>query len=168
MVWLSPTLPEVLRSNRFDLALVGVDEARAAARGERQPTWHPDCPRPDDLDAFSMVKSLSLWGPRHIVRRVDSMVIGSVGFFGPPVAGADEVAEAEIGYGLVEYARGHGVATEVVRALVAACEVAEVRVRARTEPTNTASMRVLAKCGFTDLRGSDDEGNLVLARPLRG
>jgi ribosomal-protein-alanine N-acetyltransferase len=25
---------------------------------------------------------------------------------------------------------------------------------------------VLAKCGFTELRGADDEGNLVMARPL--
>jgi [ribosomal protein S5]-alanine N-acetyltransferase len=39
-------------------------------------------------------------------------------------------------------------------------------VRASVEPANTASVRVLAKCGFTQLRGADEDGNLVMARPL--
>ena len=34
-------------------------------------------------------------------------------------------------------------------------------------PDNTASLRVLAKCGFTELRGSNEDGELVMARPLR-
>ena len=34
-------------------------------------------------------------------------------------------------------------------------------------PTTRASIRVLAKCGFTELRGSNEDGELVMARPLR-
>jgi RimJ/RimL family protein N-acetyltransferase len=41
-----------------------------------------------------------------------------------------------------------------------------VRIRASVVPTNAPSIRVLAKCGFTELRGSNEDGNLVLARPL--
>ena len=34
------------------------------------------------------------------------------------------------------------------------------------EPDNRASLRVLARCGFTGLRGSDEDGRLVMVRPL--
>ena len=74
--------------------------------------------------------------------------------------------ETEIGYGLVEAARGSGVATEALRALAAETDRLGVRLRASVEPGNRASVRVLAKCGFTELRGSDEDGNLVMARPL--
>ena len=63
-------------------------------------------------------------------------------------------------------ARGHGAATEAVRGLLAQTDRLGVRVRASVQPDNTPSVRVLAKCGFTELRGSDEEGNLVMARPL--
>jgi RimJ/RimL family protein N-acetyltransferase len=76
------------------------------------------------------------------------------------------VPEVEIGYGLVEEARGHGVASEAVTGLLAQIDRLGVRVRASVTPDNTASVRVLAKCGFTQLRGSDEDGNLVMARPL--
>ena len=33
-------------------------------------------------------------------------------------------------------------------------------------PDNAASIRVLAKCGFTELRGANEDGELVMARPL--
>jgi RimJ/RimL family protein N-acetyltransferase len=33
-------------------------------------------------------------------------------------------------------------------------------------PENRASLRVLAKCGFTQLRGSTEDGELVMVRPL--
>lgn len=158
------SLPVEVETNRFRLVLVTPEEAGQALTGDRQPNWHPDYPRPDDLDAFTMIKgdtsAAASWGPRHIVRRFDDLVIGGIGFFGPP-----EDGEVEIGYGLVDYARGHGVATEAVLAMVSAAEGAGATVRARTEPTNTASLRVLAKCGFTVLRGPDDEGHLVVARP---
>jgi RimJ/RimL family protein N-acetyltransferase len=141
--------------------------------GRRQPSWHPDYPRKDDLDAISMIDAdaspvaLS-WAPRHVVRASDGLVCGSVGFFGPPQAGADGVPEAEVGYGLVEEARGHGAATEAVQGLLAETDRLGVRVRAAVTPENRASIRVLAKCGFTELRGADEDGNLVMARPVPG
>jgi RimJ/RimL family protein N-acetyltransferase len=94
--------------------------------------------------------------------------VGSIGFFGPPEPAADGVPEVEVGYGLVEDARGAGVATEALTAMLGAAESAGARVRASVLPDNAASIRVLAKCGFTELRGSNEDGELVLARPLRG
>jgi RimJ/RimL family protein N-acetyltransferase len=67
----------------------------------------------------------------------------------------------------VEAARGRGYATEALTALVAAAEEAGARVRASVLPDNAPSLRVLATCGFTDLRGSNEDGELVMARPLR-
>jgi RimJ/RimL family protein N-acetyltransferase len=104
------------------------------------------------------------WGPRHVVR--GTTALGSIGFFGPPEPAADGVPEAEVGYGLVAEARGWGFATEALKALLALTDAAGVRVRASVEPANTASVRVLARCGFTELRGSNEDGELVMARPL--
>lgn len=160
-------LDQVITTVRLRLELVSPEEARSMLAGGRGPNWHPDYPRKDDLDAASMVQpDGNCWGPRHLVRAFDSLVVGGIGFFGPPATAADGVREVEIGYGLVADARGHGAGTEAVRALLEETDRLGVRVRASVEPGNTASVRVLAKCGFTELRGSDEEGNLVMARPL--
>jgi len=95
------------------------------------------------------------------------VVVGSIGFFGPPSLAADGVPETEVGYGLVPNARGAGVATEALQAVLAAVDAARVRIRASVLPDNAPSIRVLAKCGFTELRGSNEDGELVMARPLR-
>jgi ribosomal-protein-alanine N-acetyltransferase len=154
---------------RLRLELITPAEAARMLAGERKPSWHPEYPRRDDLDGISMINAgaddLS-WSPRHVVRAFDGLVVGSIGFFGPPAAADDGVSEAEIGYGLVADARGRGVATEAVAGLLAHTDRIGVRVRASVEPGNTPSVRVLAKCGFTQLRGSDEDGNLVMARPL--
>jgi RimJ/RimL family protein N-acetyltransferase len=50
--------------------------------------------------------------------------------------------------------------------MLAVTDAAGVRVRAAVRPENRPSVRVLAKCGFTELRGSDEDGQLVMARPL--
>lgn len=92
-------------------------------------------------------------------------MLGSIGFFGPPDL-THEVPETEVGYGLVEEARGWGFASEALRALLAETDEVGVRVRASVRPDNKASIRVLAKCGFTELRGADEDGQLVMARPL--
>jgi RimJ/RimL family protein N-acetyltransferase len=59
------------------------------------------------------------------------------------------------------------VATEALAALLAGADAAGVRVRASVRPDNTPSIRVLAACGFTELRGSNGDGELVMARPRR-
>jgi RimJ/RimL family protein N-acetyltransferase len=159
-------LPDVVTTVRLRLPVYTPEEAAAMRAGERDPAWHPDYPRTEDLWAAGLVKTASCWAPRHIVRAYDGQVVGSIGFTGPPEPAADGVPEVEIGYGLVADARGHGAATEAVRALLEQTDRVGVRVRASVQPDNTASVRVLAKCGFTGLRGSDSEGNLVMVRPL--
>ncbi len=86
--------------------------------------------------------------------------VGSIGCFGPP-----EDGETEVGFGLVPEVRGQGIATEALRALVAEAGRAGVRLRASVAPDNQASLRVLARCGFTELRGSNEDGELVMVRP---
>ena len=160
------SLPAEVGSTRLRLPLVSVAEAADMRSGRRHPDWHPDYPRKDDVDAASMVRDGDTWGPRHVVRAFDGVVCGSIGFYGPPETAADGILETEVGYGLVDDARGHGAATEALRALLAETDRAGVRVRASVEPDNTASVRVLAKCGFTELRGTTPDGELVMVRPL--
>ena len=155
------TLPAEITSPRLRLPLITAADAAAMRAGHRDPTWHPTYPRPDDVDAASMARDGATWGPRHIV--CDGQKVGTIGPLGPP-----EDGEVEVGYGLVEAARGRGLATEALRALLAETDAAGVRVRAGVRPDNAASLRMLAGCGFTELRGSDGEGALVLGRPLPG
>jgi RimJ/RimL family protein N-acetyltransferase len=129
--------------------------------GRRDPSWHPSYPRPDDVDAASMARAGDPWGPRHIL--CGDQAVGTIGLMGQPVGG-----EVEVGFGLVEEARGRGLATEALRALLGETDRAGVRVWATVHPENAASLRVLAGCGFTEVRGTNDEGLLVLVRPLPG
>ena len=158
------TLPQVVVTERLRLPLWTTEEAEDIRAGQRREGWHRDYPRRDDRDAATLYQPGDPWGPRHVVRGVTAL--GSIGFFGPPEAAADGVPETEVGYGLVEEARGWGFATEALRGLLAETDRAGVRVRASVAPDNKASIRVLAKCGFTELRGSNEDGELVLARPL--
>lgn len=153
------TLPVEIASARLRLPLITVADAAAMRAGRRDPAWHPGYPSPDDVDAASLARDGETWGPRHIMW--DGQAVGTIGPIGPP-----ENGEVEVGYGLVESARGRGLAVEALRALLAETDAAGVRVRAGVRPDNAASLRVLAGCGFTELRGTDDEGALVLARPL--
>ena len=99
------------------------------------------------------------------MRSGDGLVVGSIGFFGAPLP-VDDVEETEVGFGLVEDARGHGAVTEALDALLEHTDRAGVRIRASVQPENRASLRVLAKCGFTQLRGSTEDGELVMVRPV--
>lgn len=157
------SLPARIETARLRLIPFTPDDAADMLAGRHQDRWHPDYPRRDDVDAASMVRAgdtvSSTWGPRHVVH--ERLAVGSIGFFGAPVDG-----EAEVGYGLVEAVRRRGIATEALAGLLAETDLLGVRVRASVLPHNTASIRVLAKAGFTELRGSDDEGQLVMGRPL--
>jgi len=160
------SLPAEIPTVRLRLPLITPDERDDMLAGRRRPEWHADYPREDDRDAVTMLRDgADPWGPRHIVRAFDGLVVGSIGFFGPP-EDVDGVPETEVGYGLVADARGHGAATEALRGLLAETDRGGVRVRASVLPDNTASIRVLAKCGFTELRGANEDGELVMARPL--
>ena len=162
-------LPELVTSPRLRLPLVTHEDAIGMLAGRRRVSWHRDYPRRDDQDAAAMVKPDdpdASWGPRHIVRSTDGLVVGSIGFFGAPAPGTDEVPETEVGFGLVEDARGHGAVTEALTALLEETDRAGVRIRASVRPENRVGLKVLASCGFTQLRGSTEDGELVMVRAL--
>jgi RimJ/RimL family protein N-acetyltransferase len=144
-------------TQRLTLPLwTAADVAAIRGRAARPASWHGDFPRTDDVDAASLWQDGDVWGPRSIVR--GTTVLGSIGFFGPP----DADAEVEVGYGLVREAWGWGFATEALTGLLDGLDLA---VRASVRPENARSLRVLAKCGFTQLRGTTADGELVMVRP---
>ncbi|NHA01463.1 GNAT family N-acetyltransferase [Nocardioides sp. W3-2-3] len=150
---------------RLDLVLWDEATVRAIREGSRHPDWHPDFPREDDRGAATLWRDGDPWGPRSIVH--EGVVVGSIGFFGPPEDAADGTPEVEVGYGLVTSSRGLGLATEALAALLRRADSAGVRVRASIAPDNAASLRVAAKAGFTGVRGTTEDGEMVLVRPVR-
>ncbi|MEV7687225.1 GNAT family N-acetyltransferase [Streptomyces bungoensis] len=87
------------------------------------------------------------FGVFALVRHEDGRAIGGMGFHGAP----DEEGRVEVGYDLVEGARGNGYATEALRALT---EWALARddvgtVFATIERDNVPSQRVVSRAGFT-------------------
>ena len=85
------------------------------------------------------------WYAVWMIELPDGTRVGDLCFKGLPPTGA-----VEIGYGILDKFQCRGYATEAVAAAVAwAQRQPGVRcVEAETEPTNAASQRVLAKCGF--------------------
>lgn len=164
-------LPRLITSPRLSLPPVTPEDADGMLAGRRRVSWHRDYPRPDDQDAAEMVQADDPdagWGQRHIMcacrrhgRRVDLVLRGAL-------TGSDEVPETEVGFGLVEEARGHGAVGEALEALLAETDRVGVRVRASVRPENRSGLRVLATRGFTQLRGSSEDGELVMVRPLLG
>ncbi|WP_329120853.1 GNAT family N-acetyltransferase [Streptomyces sp. NBC_01465] len=86
------------------------------------------------------------WGMYALIRNQDGRAIGGMGFHGAPAEG-----HVEIGYDLAEAARGHGYATEAVRALAdRTLQHRDVTtVLAKTDPDNKPSQDVLTRAGFT-------------------
>lgn len=93
------------------------------------------------------------FGMYFLVRRSDGLVIGDVGFHGPPRDGI-----TEIGFGLAESARGQGYATEAAAGLArwALAQPGVSRVVARTSADNPGSQGVLTRAGFRHERTQDD------------
>lgn len=156
----------VLRTARLTLPLITPAQAADLRAGVRHPSFAPGFPRPDDIDAASLARPDDPWGPRLVVRSNDGLVCGTIGFFGAPQE-RDDAPEVEVGYGLVPDARGRGVASEALAALLAVADRAGVRVRARVAPDNSAGLRVLARSGFTQLRETTPDGELVMVRPVK-
>ncbi|MEU3375389.1 GNAT family N-acetyltransferase [Streptomyces sp. NPDC006711] len=114
--------------------------------------WAPG--GPDEGSRYAAAKMVSAldvgrhrtgWGAYVIVRARDGRAIGGIGFHGPP-----EDGRVEIGYDLAESVRGHGYATESLRALTAwALAQPDVEtVYATTDEDNAASQRVLTRSGY--------------------
>ncbi|MEU6179246.1 GNAT family N-acetyltransferase [Streptomyces coeruleorubidus] len=103
------------------------------------------------------------WGMYALVRREDGQALGAMGFHGVP----DESGRVEVGYDLVESARGHGYATEALRALSAyALSRDEVRtVVANVGRGNTPSHNVLARAGFKAVAEDAEQVTYELREP---
>ena len=83
----------------------------------------------------------------------DGLVIGGIGFHGPPRAGV-----LEVGYGVVPKVRGRGVATAALRLVVtiARSSGGVSRLIGRTTPDNLASQQVMRAVGMR-VAGEDEE-----------
>lgn len=141
-----------IRTPRLDL--VPLDEDTRAAiregRGEGR-AWADGYPTSGDLDVAGLPAAPEPWTQYAVVERASGLSVGGVGFHRAPIDGA-----VEIGYGLAPVARGRGIMTEAVRALL---EVAHAHgvlaVVAETDDGNVASERVLERCGFVRVRRGD-------------
>jgi RimJ/RimL family protein N-acetyltransferase len=150
------------------LTLQGVTPASAAdlrAGGTGGFEWIEGGPFQGTRDAAGMVvKAYEAgvhrpeWGMFVLVRRTDGRAVGGIGFHGAP----DEKGRAEVGYDLTESARGHGYATEALRALSAWALAREdlTHLFATVDRANSPSQGVIARAGFTRVDTADDtDGN---------
>lgn len=102
------------------------------------------------------------WYALWIIESKDGTHVGELCFKGLGSNGA-----AEIGYGISEGHRGQGYATEAVKAVSAwAFQNPDVTaIEAETDAANTASKKVLEKCGFIATGEMGEEGpRYVLTR----
>ena len=140
-----------LTTPRLLLHAVTLAEADALRAGERPEGWTyaPGYPMPDTKDGVGFVvrHRVEEFGFYLVVRRTDELVIGEIGFTGPPREGV-----VGIGYAIVPSARRQGYATEAIGALSAwALDQPGVdEVTAQTLPDNEASVRALLRSGFSE------------------
>lgn len=142
--------PELLETELGDAAALG-----AALGAVVPPGWPPG---EYDADAARFFRERLLeggdaargWYGWYAIARAGraepATLVGSVGTFGPPSADGT----VEIGYSVVESARGRGFATEMAHAITARA-LASPTVRtvvAETLEDNAASQHVLLRCGF--------------------
>ena len=113
-----------------------------------------------DIDSGAAALVPTVW---LVVRRADGQILGDLGTHGPP----DSEGCVEIGYSLAPSARGQGSGTAAVAAFVG--RLAAVpgirRLTAVTGVQNTASRRLLERCGFrfTETLPDTDEVRYALS-----
>lgn len=147
----------MILTQRLSLVPLDPETAQAIVDNDRAGRgWHEQFPREDDLDGVKawLRERDPAFGNFVIIEQASGQAVGTIGFFGPP----DETGTVMTGYGLVEPARGHGYATEALRALIdyAARQPAATRMVADTEKDNVPSQRVLDKAGFAKTHETDD------------
>ena len=157
-----------LATPRLLLHALTIDEARALHAGDPLPEWTfaPGYPLPDTHDGvgFLVRHGIEDFGFHLIVRRDDELVVGEIGFVGPPKEGA-----VMIGYAIVPEARRHGYATEAIAAVSdwALAQPGVEKVQAQTLPDNEASIRALLRAGFTEIAPTEKVRRFAL-RSYRG
>ena len=162
-----PTLPArgVMMSHyagvQLEIRLTSRPVAKRVSRGRRDsgdPLWAEGYPLEGDQKAsVAYLAQLGLtgrsdpFGYYQII--LDGVVVGGIGFHGPPRDGL-----VEVGYGVVPGVRGQGVATAALRLLldVATGLDGVRRVCGRTNPDNVASQKVMEAVGM-NMVGKDPE-----------
>jgi RimJ/RimL family protein N-acetyltransferase len=123
----------------------------------------PGYPMPDTADGlgFLLNHQVEDFGFYLVVRTDDELVVGEIGFVGPPADGV-----VAIGYAIVPGERGQGYATEAIRGLSdwALRQPGVGEVRAQTLPDNEPSARALLRAGFAE----GEPGENVRRFALRG
>ncbi|MGW7240784.1 GNAT family N-acetyltransferase [Streptomyces sp. NPDC054804] len=162
----------VIPADRLDLVGIRPAEARdLRLGGDGGFTWIAGGPYEGTRDAAGfMLKAYEggvhrpEFGVFALVRREDGRAVGGMGFHSAP----DEEGRVEIGYDLTESARGHGYATEALRALADwALSRADVNsLFATIEPANIPSQAVVTRAGFTKV-SEDGEGLAFELRAAR-
>lgn len=157
-----------LRTARLVLETLTADEAAAIREGDRAGrAWAEDYPSEGDAFVAGVVgeagehydESTPL-GVLQIRLAGSALAVGGIGFLSAP----DDDGSAEVGYGLVVSARGQGLATEALEAVLALAAGQGLRsVVALTAVDNVASQRVLGRCGFVRHETVDvgDEGPMI-------
>jgi [ribosomal protein S5]-alanine N-acetyltransferase len=160
-----------LVSARLIMRPVPWDAIRAISGGSRLDDWAADYPSEGDVIIAGLLQDVGpavadpadqAWGHRQVVERASGLVVGGIGFFGPP----RESGEVEVGYGIVPSRQGRGYATEALQTMLAMAW-ADPRVTvvvAGTDPGNLASQRVLGKAGFRRI-AAEGEFRYRLSRP---
>ena len=153
-------------SPRLELRPIPWEAVDAIAHHQRLDDWASDFPDGGDVVIAGLLRRRGpeqlapVWGHHQIVERGSGLVVGGVGFFGPP-----EQGRAEIGYGVVPSRQGRGYATEAVGMLTSVGWVhGALEITAKTDLDNRASQRVLEKTGF-QLLGEDELRIYGLRRP---
>ena len=147
----------ILTGPRLDLVFCDLDlvdmiltdkAALAEALNVTVPDGWPVSPevQPIFRDMLKIDPSAFGWLGYAAILRSERLVIGDIGFLGPP----DPAGNVEIGYSVVAERRGRGYATEMIGILArrAFDDDRVHRITAHTDSDNEASMKVLEKNGF--------------------
>lgn len=158
---------EPLTTDHLILIPMSHDQVRSVMIGEEIPhngisiEKDPHWPRKDTLDILPIADQIleSLEHPSGfeiwmIVKRESQIVIGDIGFHGPP----DIKGNVEIGYGLVETEHNQGFGSEALKALMDwALNQPEVKsISATCLLTNLPSRRILEKNQMKEVAKNDD------------
>ncbi len=122
------------------------------------------------LDQVSRDPDCADWLLRAMVRRETREFVGRIGFHGPPGANALGAGDAvELGYTVEPEFRRQGFAEEAIRGMMGWARTRSVsRFMASTGPTNTPSLALAAKLGFTEVaRVIDEEDGPEIVFELR-
>ena len=147
-----------LQTPRLKLIPFGLELVQAALQNRTQVARLLGCTVPDEWPSIDLgdvlpdVLESRTHHPEHtqwsalIIHRADSVLIGHIGFYGPP----DPEGSVKIGYGIIPSYRGKGHATEALQAMIAwaFAQQGVGQILADCEDWNVGSVRVLEKAGL--------------------